>query len=98
VSRLHTLTGNKRRLRALAWGAVAPVVAVATLCGTAQAYSSLTINATFDSSITSDHNAAAIEGAINAAIANVEGNITSPNNITVNGWSRRKRPTGTTAA
>jgi hypothetical protein len=44
---------------------------------------SITINPTFDSSITGDPGAAGIEGAINAAIATVEGDITSPNNLTV---------------
>jgi len=44
----------------------------------------LTIIPTFDTSITSQVGAAGIEGAINAAIANIEANITSPNNITVN--------------
>ena len=46
--------------------------------------STLVINPTFDSSITGDANAAGIEGAINAAITALEGDITSPNNIAVN--------------
>jgi hypothetical protein len=43
----------------------------------------LDIVPTFDSSITSQPGAAAIEGAINNAIGAVESNITSPNNLTV---------------
>jgi hypothetical protein len=59
------------------------IAAVLLLCvGTAHA-SSLIINPTFDSSITSDPGAAGIEGTINAAIATLEGDITSPNNIAV---------------
>jgi len=45
--------------------------------------SSLVIQPTFDSSITNLSDAAAIEGAINAGIQEIEGAITSPNNITV---------------
>jgi hypothetical protein len=44
----------------------------------------LTINATFDSTITSDPNAAAIENTINAAIQNVESQFTDPITITIN--------------
>jgi hypothetical protein len=51
--------------------------------GVALANAGLIINPTFDSSITSDAGSAGIEGAINSAIAAVEGAITSPNNITV---------------
>ena len=43
----------------------------------------ITITPTFDSSITNDPNAAAIEGAINAAIAVVETNISNPINVTI---------------
>ena len=45
---------------------------------------SITINPTFDTSISSDPGAAGIEGAINGAIAAIEGDITSPHNLTVN--------------
>ena len=51
--------------------------------GVALAHAGLIINPTFDPSITGDSNAAAIEGAINAAITAIESDITSPNNITV---------------
>jgi hypothetical protein len=44
---------------------------------------SITITPTFDSSITSQTGAAAIEGAINGAIASIEADITSPNNLAV---------------
>ena len=43
----------------------------------------LTITPTFDSSITSDPNAAAIEGAINAAIGVVQTGISNPINVTI---------------
>src|SRR5262249_10296934 len=43
---------------------------------------SLTINATFDSTITNDPNAATIEGTINAAVQAIENSISDP--ITVN--------------
>ncbi len=43
----------------------------------------LTITPTFDSSITSDPNAAAIEGAINAAIGVVASDISTPMNVTI---------------
>ena len=45
------------------------------LCSGTQAHAGLTINATFDSSITSLPDAAAIEGAINAAISVLEADI-----------------------
>lgn len=55
----------------------------ASLALSGPAHATLTINPTFDSSITGLPGAAAVEGAINAAIGAVESNITSPNNITV---------------
>jgi hypothetical protein len=57
-------------------------VASLALSGSAHA-GSLNIIPTFDSTITTQPGAAAIEGAINNAIGAVESNITSPNNITV---------------
>jgi PEP-CTERM motif len=51
--------------------------------GVALANAGLIITPTFDASITGDPGAAGIEGAINAAIAAIESDITSPNNITV---------------
>jgi hypothetical protein len=54
------------------------------ICGVGSARAgTLTIDPTFDSSITSLSNAAAIENAINAAISAVTSNVASPNNITV---------------
>jgi hypothetical protein len=44
----------------------------------------LIINATFDSTITSDPNAAAIENAINAAIADVQSMFSDPITVTIN--------------
>jgi hypothetical protein len=56
--------------------------AVALLGLSASAYASgLVITPTFDTSITSLPNAAAVESSINAAIANIEANITSPNTV-----------------
>jgi hypothetical protein len=61
----------------------APVVAAFLLFGfAAPAHANLLITPTFDSSITSDPNAAAIEAGINAAISRVEGDILNP--VTVN--------------
>ncbi len=59
------------------------VSAFLLLCAGLPARADLTINATFDSSITSLANATQIEASINSAIANVTSSITSPNNITV---------------
>jgi hypothetical protein len=82
--RLHLMKGFQRRFHWFSWGVVASVVAVVMLCGNTQANASgLTIIPTFDSSITSLPGAAAVEGSIFAAIADVESHITSPNNITV---------------
>jgi hypothetical protein len=61
-----------------------PAIAIIFFSAGAPAYAStLTINGTFDSSITSLPNAGAIEGAINLAISTIEGDIASPRNITV---------------
>jgi hypothetical protein len=62
-------------------GVLAPVVAIVMLCGHAKA--DLVINATFDSSITSLPNAAAIEGAINSAIKVLEQNISTSIKVSV---------------
>ncbi|APW63317.1 NF038122 family metalloprotease [Paludisphaera borealis] len=77
------LTGRPQRHRFLAWGLLAPVVAASMLCSNAQAYSGLTINATFDSSITSLPDAVAIEGAINSAISVLEHDISSPITVSI---------------
>ncbi len=59
-------------------------LAVGFAFGVALAHAgSITINPTFDSSITSDAGVVGIEGAINAAIAGIEADITSPSNLTV---------------
>jgi hypothetical protein len=64
---------------------LAVIAAIALLAAGAPAHaSSLIINPTFDSSITSLSDAAGIEGAIDGAISTIEGDITSPNNIAVN--------------
>ena len=76
--RHRTLKMFERSFRCLIWAVVAPVVAVVMLCGNAQAYSGLVIVPTFDSSITTLPNAAAIEGAINAAITVLEADISNP--------------------
>jgi hypothetical protein len=58
-------------------------VALALLATVAPARAQLTITPTFDSTITSDPNAAAIEGAINAAITAVETPFTNPVNVKI---------------
>ena len=67
------------------FGAVTvPVIAVVLFGIGKPAYAStLTINGTFDSSITSLSDAAAIEGAINSAMSLIEADITSPKSISV---------------
>src|SRR4051794_19517628 len=65
-----------RRLSALA------IDGTATEPGTSLASAGLVINATFDSTITSDPNAAAIETTINNAIAIIQSQLSDP--ITVN--------------
>jgi len=71
-------------LRLFFWAVAASAIAIILLGAGKPAYAStLTINGTFDSSITSLSDAVAIEGAIDSAISVVEGDITSPNNITV---------------
>lgn len=60
-----------------------PLLAVLLLGAGTPALASLIINATFDSSITTDPGATGIEGAINGAISNIEADITSPHNLTV---------------
>jgi hypothetical protein len=59
------------------------VAAALLVCVPAHATSTFVIDPTFSSSITSDPGAAAIEGAINAAIMGIEASITSANNLTV---------------
>jgi hypothetical protein len=54
------------------------------LCSHTQAYAGITINAIFDSSITSDPNAAAIEGTINQAINVYQTTLTNPITVTIN--------------
>jgi hypothetical protein len=63
--------------------ALPAIVAIALVCAVAPAHASLIINPTFGSSITTDPNAAVIEGAIRAGIAEIEGDISSPNALTV---------------
>jgi hypothetical protein len=53
-------------------------------CVAGPARAGLVINATFDSSITSDPNAAAIEGAINSAIQVYENTFTDPITVAIN--------------
>ncbi|MGA7497162.1 MAG: NF038122 family metalloprotease [Isosphaeraceae bacterium] len=65
------------------WATLVACSALALLGNGTPARANLTINATFDSSITSLPGAAAIEGAINGAIGAVEAQVSSPNNITV---------------
>jgi len=64
---------------------VASIIAAIALLGLSRPAeaSTLVIDPVFDSSITGDANVLAIEGAIDAAITTIEGDITSPNNIAV---------------
>jgi hypothetical protein len=75
---VYGLTARQRGFRCAAWGVPAAVIAVAMLCSGTQAHAGLTIIPTFDSSITSLPGAAAIEGAINAAITVLESDISNP--------------------
>ena len=65
------------------WMGLPAIVAVALVCAGMPAHASLIINPTFGSSITSDPNAASIEGAINAGIGAIEADITSPKALSV---------------
>jgi hypothetical protein len=67
---------HRRNLIALGLVAALPFLSLS------RAHAGLVINPTFDSTITSDPNAAAIEGTINTAISTYES--TFSNNITVN--------------
>jgi PEP-CTERM motif len=59
------------------------IAAVVLLGVGTPARASLVINPTFGTAITGDADAAAIEGAINAAIGTIESDITSPNSLSV---------------
>lgn len=59
----------------------AAIFAVSLFVYSAPAAGALVITPTFDSSITSDANAAGIEGAINAAIESIVTQVSSPNNL-----------------
>jgi hypothetical protein len=83
VKNVHGLIRRRRNFRCLSCGVLATVVAVLTVCNNPQAYAGLTINATFDSSITSLPDAAAIEGAINAAINVLEKDIANPITVSI---------------
>ena len=64
--------------------ATVPVIAIIFFStGNPASANTLTINGTFDSSITSLSDATAIEGALDSAISVIESDVTSPNNITV---------------
>ena len=68
-------------MRRLLWSS-ATVTTIALLAG--HAAQALTITPTFSSTITSDPNAAAIEGVINSAIATYQHDFTDPINVTIN--------------
>ena len=61
------------------------LVAMVALCAVSpgRAHANLTITPTFDSTITSDPNAAAIEGTINSAIGVLEADISTPITVSV---------------
>ena len=81
MSCLHWWNGIERSFRSLARCVWAPVIAVVMLCG--HAHAGLTIVPTFDSTITSNSNAVAIEGSINAAIGVLEADIKTNVTVTV---------------
>jgi hypothetical protein len=64
------------------WLTVWPVIF--SLFGAAPAHGNLVINAIFDSTITSDPNAATIEGTINSLIALYEASFSDPVTVTIN--------------
>ena len=84
MSRLHCLKGSQRSFHCFSRSIMAPVVAVVMLCSHTQAYAGITINAIFDSSITSDPNAAAIEGTISQAINVYQTTLTNPITVAIN--------------
>src|ERR1700733_8907829 len=59
------------------------LVAMVALCAAPPANANLTITPAFDSTITSDPNAAAIEGTINSAITDLESRFSTPINVSV---------------
>jgi hypothetical protein len=81
--RLHEPKGCQRVRRAT-WGILGISFAIIVLGSSAPAYGSgLIITPTFDSSITGDPNAAAIEGVINSAISVYESAYANPINVPI---------------
>ncbi|MGD0140099.1 MAG: NF038122 family metalloprotease [Tepidisphaeraceae bacterium] len=81
----RSIAHNRRfALPRIARGAYA-LVAMVALCAVSpgRAHANLTITPTFDSSITNDPNAAAIEGTINSAIGVLESDISTPITVSV---------------
>jgi len=81
----RSIAHNRRfALPRIAPGAYA-LVAMVALCAVSpgRAHANLTITPTFDSTITSDPNAAAIEGTINSAIGVLEADISTPITVSV---------------
>jgi hypothetical protein len=72
-----------RRPLGISRGAVAASMTLAVLLAVAPARGQLVINPTFDVSITSDPNAASIEGAIFQAIHNIENTFTNPITVSI---------------
>src|SRR5262249_15952080 len=82
MSRLPCLMAFKLGFRCRRYSFLA--VAVALLASSPPAHAGLTITPIFDSSITNDPNAAAIEGVINTAISVYESLFTNPITVTIN--------------
>lgn len=82
MSRFHGLKGYERSLRPATRGVLAASLVVIIVGSAAPAYAGLVINPIFGNTITSDPNAATIEGVINTAIQFYEKTFTDP--ITVN--------------
>jgi len=79
MSCLYSVKGFDRCFRSLACGVLAAVVAVVMFCSDAQAFTGLTINATFGAGFTSPE-----ETAINAAVTTLEQDITNPITVAIN--------------
>src|SRR5438067_399638 len=84
MSFVHGLKGSERSFSRSPCGGLATTLIVILLGSGAPAYAGLVINPVFDSSITSDPNAAAIEGTINSAIQEYETRFTDPITVSIN--------------
>jgi hypothetical protein len=84
MSCIHWVEGCQRSRRRSLPGVLAVFLVVVLVSGGAPVHADLVINPIFDSSITSDPNAAAIEGVINAAILVYEKTFSDPISVNIN--------------